>query len=84
MQTTLTAIIAGIVIGSSISYYQDAARFCVPILEDAITYQENNVRVAEQLGISCAPEARAEWETNKAKAQHSLPSMDAAAAAAWL
>lgn len=40
----------------------------IPVFQDAITWQENTVKTAEYLELSCAKPARLEWEQNKAKA----------------
>jgi hypothetical protein len=46
----------------------DVVNSSVPVFFDAIAWQENTVKTAEYLELSCAEPARAEWEINKAKA----------------
>jgi hypothetical protein len=46
----------------------DVVNSSVPVFHDAIAWQENTVKTAEYLELSCAKPAREEWEVNKAKA----------------
>jgi hypothetical protein len=46
----------------------DVVNSSVPVFNDAIAWQENTVKTAEYLELSCAKPAREEWEVNKAKA----------------
>lgn len=46
----------------------DVVNSSMPVFNDAITWQENTVKTAEYLELSCAKPAREQWEVNKAKA----------------
>lgn len=64
--TTMAALLSGAVFIEEVIPH--VVNSTVPVFEDAIKWQENTVRTAEYLELSCAKLAREEWEVNKAKA----------------
>ena len=47
-------------------------------MRGAVTWQDNTVKVAEELGLSCAKPARAEWDKNRAVAMARIEAAEAA------
>jgi hypothetical protein len=46
----------------------DVVSSTVPVFNDAIAWQEDTVKTAEYLELSCAKPAREQWELKKTKA----------------
>lgn len=65
MKTLLTLTIGAALSAAAI---KEAVVIVEPTMLGAIQHQEDCVRVAEELGLSCAIPARKEWDQNKATA----------------
>lgn len=67
---TITTLILTLASGTIVieKVIPDVVNSSVPVFNDAIAWQENTVKTAEYLELTCAKPARVEWEINKAKA----------------
>lgn len=69
MKSLLTLVAIG---GLGYGGFASVVEYVTPVMEGAIAWQENTVKVAEAVGSSAAPEARVEWEANKKTALERL------------
>lgn len=60
--SALSVTITGLLVGGTVAAYQDVVAYMLPILELVPKHHENNVKAAEALGYSWAPQARKEYE----------------------
>lgn len=81
MKLITDIITVGVLTGTMLLSYSEAAQFVKPILSRAVAHTEANVATMEELGFSGAAEARAQWESEdyKPTALRGIQSLDALA-----
>lgn len=75
MNSTLTTIIAGLIVGSSVAYLQSSARLATPILSDAIQWQSDTVNTYANLFPESSRDAVQQWSEREPVARERLESL---------